>query len=194
MRIASEPPDRKPGEIAMNFRDTIPEAPGALAYHTITDGIPDIELGVDLFSSLSDAGESLSTGGSHELLEMLLDPGANRWADKGTGTMAALEACDVVQNTSYAVSNGMYVSNFLLRSYFNPGAAGPWDLLGAMTSPVDISNGYEIQAPAPTNVTQAGRRPRWHPALTYRGTLSPTQRKQKKHAYSRARRRGLLLP
>lgn len=199
IRIGSAPDDRQPDEIACNFRDTIPEAPGALAYHTITNGIPDIELGVDLFSSLTDQGESLSSGGSHELLEMFLDPGANRWADKATGMMAALEACDVVQNTGYAASNGMFVSNFLCRSYFNPGASGPYDYLQAMSSADDISNGYEIQAISPTNVSQVGgeldesKRMIYRTAPTHRGILSGKQRKQKKHPYSRAYRRGLRL-
>ena len=67
--------DRQRGDIAAHFRDNIPEAPDALAYHTVTDGIPDIELGCDLFSSLGDEGDSLSSGAGHEVLELLLDPG-----------------------------------------------------------------------------------------------------------------------
>jgi hypothetical protein len=45
VRVASSPTDRLAGEVAVNFRDTIPEAPGALAYHQVTNGVPDIEIG-----------------------------------------------------------------------------------------------------------------------------------------------------
>jgi hypothetical protein len=194
-RVGSGPDDRQPNEIAINFRDTIPEAPGALAYHTITGGIPDIELGCDLFSSLTGQNESLSSGGSHELLELLGDPGANRWADRGTGVMDALEACDFVQNTGYPACNGAWVSNFVLLSFFNPGASGPWDQMGVMKSVDDVSNGYGIQAGSPTEYTQiGGLRIHRGRALWHTGTpLTSLQKRQKSQPYSRAYRRGLRI-
>jgi hypothetical protein len=194
-RVGSGPDDRQPNEIAINFRDTIPEAPGALAYHTITSGIPDIELGVDLFSSLTGQNESLSAGGSHELLELLGDPGANRWADAGTGIMNALEAADMVQNTGYPACNGVWVSNFVLLSFFNPQASGPWDQMGVMKAADDVSNGYGIQTGSPTDYTQIGGM-RLHQGRTlwHAGTpLTLLQKKQKAHPYSRAYRRGLRI-
>ena len=202
-QIIADPNDRPAGAVAMNFRDTIPEAPGALAYHQDTNGVPDIELGVDLFASLTDQNESLSEGGSHELLEMLRDPGANRWGDKGDGNLCALESCDIVQNTQYQASNGIWVSNFALESYFMPGGAGPFDHLGVLTSQSDTSFGYEIQCPAPTEINQVGGmigKPswpqRWHSferRLAIVGKLTDKQRKQKSHPHSRAYRRGLRL-
>ena len=48
MRIASEPEDRGENEIAVNLRDLIPEAAKALAYHQVTNGVPDIEVGTTL--------------------------------------------------------------------------------------------------------------------------------------------------
>ena len=202
-RIADPGTDRLDGELAMNFRDTIPEAPNALAYHQVVNGIPDIELGVDLFASLTSGVESLSVGGSHELLELLRDVGANGWKDKqdGSGLMGAEEVGDVVQNTFYPASNGVPVTNFLLESYFIPGAPGPWDFMGVMTSQTDLSNGYEIQAGAPTSVSQAphaGRDIRWHPHPTSAGLsiritgILPTgnQKKRKCHVHSRSYRRG----
>lgn len=202
-RIADPGTDRLDGELAMNFRDTIPEAPNALAYHQVVNGVPDIELGVDLFSALTSGSESLSCGGSHELLELLLDAGANGWKDKqdGSGLMGAEEACDVVQNTFAVASNGVAVSNFLLPSYFIPGSAGPWDDMEVMTSQTDLSNGYEIQAGAPTAVSQAshpGMGLIWHPHPTMVDTKirilgnlpQGNQKKRKSHRYSRSYRRG----
>lgn len=200
-RIAEPGTDRLDGELAMNFRDTIPEAPNALAYHQVVNGIPDIELGVDLFAALTTGSESLSCGGSHELLELILDAGANGWKDKqdGSGLMGAEEACDVVQNAFYTASNGFAVSNFLLPSYFIPGAPGPWDSMGVMTSQSDLSNGYEIQVGSPTEVFQhSGRELKVHPhpirpgvSVRIVGELPKgNQAKRKAHPYSRSYRRG----
>jgi len=146
---------RQPADTAAFFRDTIP-VDGALAYHTVVNGVPDIELGVDLFASLGDEGDSLSAGAGHEILELLGDPGANLWEDMGNGIMRPREECDTVQNTGYKASNGLWMTNFLLRSAWIPGAAGPWDYLGVMKSQDDYSNGYEIQAATPSTTTQVG--------------------------------------
>jgi hypothetical protein len=198
-RIGANESDRTGVEIAINFRDTIPEAPGALAYHTVTNGIPDIELGVDLFTDLTASQESVSSGGSHELLELLQDIGANEWADRqdASGEMDAKESCDFVQNTGYAASNGVWLSNFVLPSFFIPGSSGPWDDMNVMTSQYDVSNGYGIQGNSPTNVTQIGGR---LGLATHRGrsfyivgNLTEIQRKRKSHPYSRTYRRGVRL-
>jgi hypothetical protein len=183
--------DRKPDEVAVHFRDFIPEAPDALAYHQVVNGIPDIELGVNLFTSLGDDNDSLSSGGSHEMLELLGDAGANRWADRQNSSklMDAEELCDFVQNTGYAASNGFWVSNFVLRSFFIPGSPGPWDHLRVMKSQYDHSYGYGIVASEPKTVSQLmGLHKKTHV-----GQLSDLQRKRKSHPYSRTYRRGLEL-
>ena len=200
-RVASSPSDRTANEIAINFRDTIPEAPGALAYHQVTNGVPDIEIGVDLFSSLTTGTESVSSGVSHEVLETLGDLGANGWKDKGTGVMGAEEVCDPVQNTGYAAPNGAQVSNFVLPNYFIPGSEGPWDFMKVMQSQADLSNGYEVQTDSPTSFVDALQKPGWGQALMRKwrdegsarvaGKLSETQAKRKRHQYSRASRRGV---
>lgn len=196
MRIASDPNDRKPGEIACNFRDNIPEAPGALAFHAVTNGVPDIELGVGLFQALTSGSESVSVGFTHELLEMLGDLGANGWKDNGLGKLDAEEECDWVQNTCFTASNSVDVTNFLLPVFFIPGADGPWDHMGAMKNRQDVSNGYGIQASSPTSSSQVGgllARRGWlvRPAMV--GSLTDAQKKRKSHPYSRTRRRGLIL-
>jgi hypothetical protein len=146
---------RQPTDVAMNFRDTL-DVQGALAYHMVVGGVPDIEIGCDLFASLGDEGEAMSQGAGHELLEMLLDPGANLWEDMTTGLMRAKEACDTVQNTGYKSSNGLWMTNFLLPAAWVPGAPGPWDYLAVMQSQDDWSKGYEIQAAPPSAENQVG--------------------------------------
>lgn len=146
-RVASPPDDRAAGEIAVNFRDTIPEAPGALAYHQVTSGVPDIEIGCDLFASLAQGSEAMSVGVAHEVLETMGDAGANGYKTRADGVTAdAEEVCDFVESTFYPASNGMAVSNFVLPSFFVPGSAGPWDFLGVMSSQTDVSKGYGITA------------------------------------------------
>jgi len=202
IRIGQGPEDRAPGEIAVNFRDTIPEVPDALAYHTTTNGVPDIEIGVDLFSTLTLGSESVSGGLSHEVLELLGDAGANEWSDLqgASAETRARENCDAVQNTGYAASNGVWVSNFVLPSYYIPGAPGPYDVLGVMTSQTDVSHGYEIRATAPTDVFQVqgdrarlGEHVHAHKRVFALGTLTDTQKKRKSHPYCRTHRRGVRL-
>lgn len=198
-RVASGPTDRQPNEIAINFRDTIPEAPGALAYHQVVNGVPDIEIGVDLFDTLTDGSgtnEAVSAGTSHELLELLGDIGANLWSElqDGSGKMVAREECDKVQNTGYQASNGVWVSNFLLPAYWIPGAPGPYDQLGVMSDRSDVSHGYEIQADGPQNETQVGGvKGETRRRTSHVGSLTERQLARKRHPYSRSHRRGLRL-
>jgi len=157
------PRARQPNEIAMNFRDTIPEAPGDLAYHQVTAGIPDIEIGVDLFETLTTGPNAVSLGGGHEFYETLVDPGANQWCAKkdGTGRMGAKEVIDPVENTAYVMTNGTTVPNFVLPSYWMPGAPGPYDFMGKLAAPTNTEiekYGYEIQAAAPGSTVQVGMR------------------------------------
>lgn len=195
-RVGADPTDRQVNEIAVNFRDTLPGAPGALAYHQVLAGVPDIEIGCDLYGNLIDDGKAMSVGFTHELAEMLGDPGGNGWKDKGTGTMCAEETCDMVQNTWWKTPNGVAVTNFLWPNYFIPGSAGPWDHLGVLASPDDTSHGYEIRALSPDSIQQV-------PLVTlmkspggvhHVGYLTPEQRRAKSHVYARTRRRGLTFP
>jgi hypothetical protein len=208
-RVGSGPTDRATNEIAINLRDTIPEAPTALAYHQVVNGVPDIEVGVDLFTSLTSGSESLSSGIDHEVLETLGDAGANGWKDRAdsSGQMDAEEMCDFVQNTGYSASNGVALSNFVLPSFFVPGAPGPWDHLGVMKDQRDVSQGYGIVAVTPTETSQIGGdkraevspRPKLGQAtidgrcVCVTGVLTAAQRARKSHPYSRAHRRGIRL-
>jgi hypothetical protein len=186
------PKDRQAGEVAVNFRDSLPDAPGALAYHDVSPaGVEDVEIGCSLFSTLTTGSESLTVGVSHEVFETLGDPGCNRWALRSDGaTLDALELCDFVQNTcTTEAATGFAVSNFVLPAFFDPGAPGPWDALGIMQSQYDLSNGYSIEATiAEENQVQGARRF----ACGVGGLLSITRRR-KAHTYARTRRRGIRL-
>ncbi len=193
--------DRDATEIAVNFRDTLPDAPGALAYHTVTGGVADIEVGVDLFDGMLTGADPMSAGVDHEIKEMLGDLGANGWKDRqdGSGTMDAEEFCDFVQNTYIKASNGATLSNFVRRSFFVPGSDGPWDYLGVMKSHYDVSNGYGITATSPDSTDQIGgmRVPaggrsefvRPHTRVIVQGHLTAKQAKRKAFALSRTMRR-----
>lgn len=203
MRYGSES-DRDPTDIAVHFRDSIPEAPGALAFHQVVNGVPDIELGCDLFSSWADSGDSssLSVGGSHELLELLGDPGANRWADlqDQLNRTRAMETADRVQNTCYPACNGYPVTNFVNQSFFIPGASGPYDYMGALTdqNPPQSGDklGYEVIGDSPNNIQQV--------TGMHGLTLKPGKRmiyllgdipdrKKRRRPFSRTYRRGVRL-
>ncbi len=206
LRVASSQTDRGATEYAMNFRDTL-DVQGALAYHTVVNGVPDIEIGVDLFTTLgttySPGDEPMSQGCGHELLETLGDIGANCWEGMGTGVMRAREECDTVQNTGYAASNGLWMTNFLLRAAWIPGAAGPWDYMAVMKAQDDYSNGYEVQASPPSTTTQVGALAapkRLGESIGHLlgsvylvGTLTTLQMKRKASHYSRTYRRGARL-
>jgi len=193
-RIATGPADRLTSEVAINFRDSIPEAPGALAYHEVVNGVPDVELGVDLFASLATGAESVSVGGSHEILELMGDAGANGWKTRLDGVTAdASEVCDFVEGAFAAASNGVAVSDFLYPSFFIPGAAGPWDWLNVMQSQYDVSNGYGITAQVGGEAQIGGGGMKAARAvLAVEGEkMSDASRRRKRSAYSRATRRGL---
>jgi len=75
----------------------------------------------------------VSVDASHEILETAGDEGANQFANDNKGLMHAVEMCDAVEVQTYdkAYKDGtvVQVSNWLLRSWFTPGAASPYDYM-----------------------------------------------------------------
>ena len=137
--------DVQADEIGLFILDSLPAAPGAAAYHDrLSNGAPVGYFAREDYTSHTSGSSSLSVDVSHECIETCGDPGANRWADLASGTQdAALELCDPVQNVIYEV-DGIAVSDFVLQSYFDPGAAGPFDHLGKCPAGGDYSGGYLI--------------------------------------------------
>lgn len=124
------------------------DAAGALGYHDLTPaGLP---LSKVFVRTVAAAGESLSVTMSHELLEMLIDPGVQMLAlgpPKKRGTalpdLYAYEVCDAVQEQDFNIG-GVRVSNFVYPAYFEsfrkPGSTR-FDYLGRLSRPFEIAPG-----------------------------------------------------
>jgi hypothetical protein len=127
--------DIQPGEWAYGFVKSLPDAPGASAYHDISvKGIPVALCAVSTCGSLL-GPDGVSVDASHEILETAGDEGANQFANDNNGLMHAVEMCDAVEIQTYGKTckdgTVVQVSNWLLRSWFMPGAAGPYDYMSS---------------------------------------------------------------
>jgi len=58
----------------------------------------------------------ISIAASHELAEMLIDPGNNLWCEHGKGTLYAYEVCDAVKAEHFPV-NGLAMSDFVYPAF-----------------------------------------------------------------------------
>ena len=167
LRVGSGPTDIQPGERVYSFQPTLPSAPGASAYHDINgQGVPVAFCAVTTCGSLY-GPTGVSVDASHEILETAGDEGCNQLADDGKGTLHAREMCDAVevQTYGYMCADGTVVqlSNFVLRAWFDPNAAGPYDYMSSagiagavappgpmQTAPGDGGN-YQIECPSTTS-------------------------------------------
>ena len=61
--------------------------------------------------------DKVSMAASHELAEMLVDPGSNLWCEDGNGSLYAYEVCDVVEETLFRV-NGLAMTDFVYPAFF----------------------------------------------------------------------------
>jgi hypothetical protein len=137
--------DFLPGCWAMVFLDDA-DAPGALAYHDLTvDGLPMSKVFVK--TTLADHA-LVSVSASHELVEMLVDPGIQMMC---TGpkpdTFYAYESADPVEEAVYTI-NDIPMSDFVYPSYFESfraPASVKFDHMGLISRPFQIlSGGYQI--------------------------------------------------
>ena len=133
IRVGANANDVHPGEWAYIFVPTLPEAPGASAYHDITDkGVPYAFCAVTTCGSLM-GRDGVSVDLSHEILETFGDEGANLYAYDNAGVLHAMEMCDAVELQIYSkkAQDGtpVQVSNWLLRSWFMGGAKGPFEYM-----------------------------------------------------------------
>jgi hypothetical protein len=132
------------GAWALVFLDDA-DAPGALAYHDLTpDGLPQAKVFV---RTLLAANETVSGAASHELVEMLVDPGLNLLSSgPDVGTAYAYESADPVEELHFAV-NGLPMSDFVYPSYFEAFHAPSsllFDHLGCVRRPFEIlPGGYQ---------------------------------------------------
>jgi hypothetical protein len=139
IRVGANANDIQPGEWAYIFVPTLPDAPGASAYHDITDkGVPYAFCAVTTCGSLL-GRDGVSVDVSHEILETFGDEGANLYAYDNAGTLHAMEMCDAVELQTYAkpAQDGtqVQVSNWLTRSWFMLGAKGPFEYMSLAKLP-----------------------------------------------------------
>lgn len=127
-----------PGEWMLVWADDADQA-GALGYHNDPLGRP---VGYVFVRTSQRAGEPISVTASHELAEMLIDPGANLGAFTPRGRWAALEICDPVESETFAI-NGLPVSDFVYPPWFGePGQV--YDHLGHLSKPWQLLRGGYI--------------------------------------------------
>lgn len=143
IRVGANAQDVKPGEWAYIFVPKLPDAPGASAYHDITDkGVPYAFCAVTTCANLL-GRDGVSVDLSHEILETFGDEGANLYAYDNAGSLHAMEMCDAVEVQTYAkrAQDGtpVLVSNWLLRSWFMKGASGPYDYMSLAKLPGAVS-------------------------------------------------------
>jgi hypothetical protein len=133
-----------PGEWTIAFLDDA-DAANAMGYHDITkDGQPISKVFVKTTIA---AGQKVSVTASHELLEMMIDPGAQLWAQHTNGSFYAYEMCDAVEDEEYVI-DGISVSDFVHPSFFEswhqPGSV-QFDHLSKVSQPFQtLPNGYQI--------------------------------------------------
>jgi hypothetical protein len=120
------------GDVVMAIIDTPPAdvSPGTVAYHS-ADGksLPFGFVFRSMCNSLLEGVDSVAGAAAHECAETAADPFANFLATDAQGHGAWLELCDPTEGDGYVI-DGVTVPNIVLRSYFAPGADGPYELLG----------------------------------------------------------------
>lgn len=121
--------------------------------------VPDGELGDHdpMQAQILAAADPLdATTVSHEGLETRGDPPCDLWIPSGVdGVRLAAESADAVEDTHYSITVDdvegqppriIMVSNFVLPAWFVRGSQGPWDYMGVLTGPQQITpGGYVIQ-------------------------------------------------
>jgi len=127
-----------------------PDQAGALGWHTYNaqlgqiNGCAFVRPVLDNGGTLFEGANSLSAVLSHEAIEASMDPYVNLFAMlPDMQTLEPVEGCDRVQGDSYDVG-GIAVSNFLGTRAFRDGP-GPYDWLGKLSQPWDISPGGYCQ-------------------------------------------------
>ncbi len=149
VRVSAGLNDILPGEWAYVFLPSLPDAPGASAYHDITGkGVPFALCAVTTCHSLF-GPNGISVDVSHECLETAGDRDANLYAFDDQRTLHALELCDAVEVQAYGKTckdgTVVQVSNWLLRAWFDPRAAGPYDYMSAAAEPGAVAPSGPLQ-------------------------------------------------
>jgi hypothetical protein len=200
VRVGSGPTDIQYGEVVFSIVDTLPQAPGAIAYHDKNgNAVPTAYLALSTCSTLDEVSQAIS----HEICEIGGDAPCDLWVDSGTGQEYAHELSDAVQGNTYTIDT-IVVSDFVLPSFFSPGASSPYCFTQAMgvggnypSAPLQTtSGGYQIVRTSGTGETQVTAATKTEPAQTTKlakvvGTPDGPRKDKIKHWSSRAWKRGV---
>jgi hypothetical protein len=142
------------GHMALVMLDDADQA-GALGYHDLTDaGQP---IGKVFVKTTLDDGEVVSVTASHELLEMLLDPGCATAIQATDTAFFAFELCDPVQDKTYEI-DGVAVSDFVYPAWFQgyrkPGSV-QFSYLKSIDAPFALTAGGYVSMFSDGKWTQA---------------------------------------
>jgi hypothetical protein len=181
---------------------------GTLAAHTydILRGTPAARVYAPAASGLTTGSHSILESAGHEILEALVDPMVNRWADRPghEGQQIPIEVCDPTQDTYPCVVRNvtMHVANFVLPRWFDVNLVdddrrmdywslgGRFDYASRMTRPGELANsGYTVvREPAHGGIG-------WRTWAEH-GNKEPRDSHQlagNQHPWSRTRKRGAQL-
>lgn len=136
------------------FQDDSDEE-GALGYHDLMKkaGVPITFVFVK--TTKADGGDIAVTA-SHELWEMLVDPGVQLWAENEDGLLWAWETADAVEETDFVVDD-VRISNFVYPSFFESfrkPKSTKFDHLGLLTRPFSLLKGGYTLIRKGTKVTE----------------------------------------
>ncbi len=173
------------GAWVIELVDEIPEAPGALGYHTEEGDIVSGRIGISpvldnggvaLYNPAKPTFPTVSSVLSHEVCETICDAFVNEWCDGpaiAEGSGYAKESADPVESDSYEVQiKGVTVSvsNFVTPKYFDPQATvGPFDFLHRLSAPFSLApGGYMVvrgESGTPQEVFAQTKPPEWRLAM-----------------------------
>ena len=119
-----------------------PDCLNCAGYHDVANGIPYALVGV--------VDMNWQIVFTHELFEMLGDPQTTRSVE-ANGTIYLMEAADPVEWQRYAYRRRIHrhkwvwISDFVLPSWFDPLAKGPYDFTHHVQYPLQVlKNGYQL--------------------------------------------------
>lgn len=132
---------------------------GAIAYHTVFRGAPQIIVYAGVAAQYH---FSYSTAFTHELFEMLADPNINAWnwhwesylpfyyVGNSQQQLAGPaiwfnEVCDPVEAYSYSI-NRVAISDFITPNWFNDHVNGRFDEMNTVHNPFEVLRGGYAQA------------------------------------------------
>lgn len=118
------------------------DIPGAGGYHSDDHNLPQ---GKVFAADAITYGEAWTVDATHELLEMLGDPGTDTIVELPHNLHCLQEVCDACEADKFGYEkSGVRVTDFCLPQYFDRSGDGPFDFKGHLHHPAPalLSGGY----------------------------------------------------